>query len=173
MRPVASALFRRASGVVAASCLALLLLAAGSATAQPVPLPDAPGGPAEREILNPERLERLADRLGLGAAKLRVLKERLYDAQQERIRLKAQLDVARLRLRRLLDQDAPDEPAVMAAVERLGQLRTDLHKQQLKLLLRIRAELTIEQRRALKSLLGDLEDRRRRHRKNRKRHRQR
>jgi Spy/CpxP family protein refolding chaperone len=53
-------------------------------------------------------------------------------------------------MRTLLDQDTPDEAAVMQQAELLGQLRTEAHKAMLHTLLAVRAELTPEQRAQLR-----------------------
>ena len=49
-----------------------------------------------------------------------------------------------------MDQDKPDEDAVLKQVEKLGQLGTELNKVRLRTLLKIQAMLTPEQRKQLR-----------------------
>ena len=51
----------------------------------------------------------------------------------------------------LLDQETPDQAAVLAQADKIGQLSTEAHKEMLKTLLAVRAELTPDQRAKLKA----------------------
>ena len=53
-------------------------------------------------------------------------------------------------MRALLDQDAPDQSAVLAQADKIGQIQTQMHKEMLTTLLAVRAELTPAQRAKLK-----------------------
>ena len=66
-------------------------------------------------------LERSADRLGLDDATLRQIKDRVYEAEKRGIELKSQLELAKLELRRVLDQDAPDKAEAMQRIEDVGE----------------------------------------------------
>ncbi len=55
-------------------------------------------------------------------------------------------------MRSLLSQDDPDEDDVMQLADRIGLLETSLHKRRLAAMLRIRAQLTPEQREELARL---------------------
>jgi Spy/CpxP family protein refolding chaperone len=63
--------------------------------------------------------------------------------------LEEKLRAAREELRKLLDQDAPDEIAVLAEADRMGAIRTEMQRAMLRTLLAVRAELTAEQRKQL------------------------
>ena len=58
-------------------------------------------------------------------------------------------------LRTLLKQESPDETAVLEHADRIGALMTELRKQQLRTLLAVRAQLTPEQREALRPPDGE------------------
>ncbi|MCB9536241.1 MAG: periplasmic heavy metal sensor [Myxococcales bacterium] len=130
--------------------LSALLLAGGVAWAGPGGR--GPGGRGPDALLDPGRLDRAAERLGLDDATLEKVKARAYTAQKEAITAKAELKVARIELHRLLDTDAPDKKAVLAQVERVGQLETTLRRLKVSALLDIRALLTPEQRAQLKTM---------------------
>ncbi len=55
----------------------------------------------------------------------------------------------------LLSQDTPDEAAVMAQIEALGEAETDAHKHRARTMLRIRALLTPEQRAQMMAMRGE------------------
>jgi len=57
-------------------------------------------------------------------------------------------------LRALLDQDTPGEAVVLGQVELVGELMTELRKQQLSTMLAVRAHLTPEQRDELRASSG-------------------
>lgn len=125
--------------------LSALLLASGAAFA-------GPGGRGPDALLDPGRLDRAAERLGLDDATLEKVKARAYAAQKEAITAKAELKVARIELHRLLDADAPDKAAALAQVDRVGQLESALRRLKVSALLDIRGMLTPEQRAQLKTM---------------------
>ena len=74
----------------------------------------------------------------------------LIDAGRERTRdARKELQAARTQMHGLLQADQPDEAQVLAQVERIGALRTALHKQRMQTILRVRALLNPEQRATL------------------------
>lgn len=74
----------------------------------------------------------------------------LIDAGRERTRdARKELQAARTQIHGLLQADQPDEAEVLAQVERIGALRTALHKQRMQTMLRVRALLNPEQRATL------------------------
>lgn len=106
------------------------------------------------------QLEKHLEELGLAPDKLEavhaILAESRAAREQDRERMKAAFE----EMRGLLDQDTPDEAAVMAQAEVLGQLRTEAHKAMLHTLLAVRAELTPEQRAQLREKMrADMADR--------------
>ncbi len=132
--------------------LSAVLLVGGAAWA-------GPGGRGPDALLDPGRLDRAAERLGLDDGTLAKVKARAYAAQKEAITAKAELKVARIELHRLLDTDAPDKEAVLAQVERVGQLETALRRLKVSALLDIRGMLTPEQRAKLKTMKRGRRDR--------------
>lgn len=74
----------------------------------------------------------------------------LIDARRERTRdARKELKAAHTQMYEMLQADQPDEAQVLAQVERIGALRTALHKQRMQTMLRVRALLSPEQRATL------------------------
>ena len=102
-------------------------------------------GPAGPHGFRPPPLDDL-ERVGLTDAQ-RAKIDDLHDASLRRIiRIRADLAEAELDLRALVQADAPDAGRVDAAVDRVGALRTELHRAHVKEMLAVRALLTREQR---------------------------
>ena len=68
------------------------------------------------------------------------------DFMRRTIRLIADLRIAELDLHKVIESDDPDRSAVDAAIDRVGELRTRLHKAHVGELLAVRALLTPAQR---------------------------
>lgn len=86
------------------------------------------------------------EQLGLTAAQ-RTKIVALHDAAERKsIRAEADVRLAELDLRELIEADAPDAAAVDQAVDRVGALRTALQKIHIAELLGVRAALTPQQR---------------------------
>ena len=153
---------------VAMTLTAVLLVDASAAWAGPH---GRGKGPGHGRMLSPEMLERAADRLGLDDATLKSVKDQAYAAQKEMITLKADLQRARLDLRRMLDGEQPDRSQVMSQVDTVSKLQTALHKKRLGLMLDIRAMLTPDQVKQLKSMRGEMRSWKRQRRMERKRRR--
>ena len=101
------------------------------------PLHHAPPGP---------RLEHLIEELGLDAATL-AQADAIIDASRANERtLRRQLREANTQMRGLLETDNPEEAELLQQVDIIGHLRTELRKEQLKTMLRVRALLSPEQR---------------------------
>jgi Spy/CpxP family protein refolding chaperone len=123
---------------------ALLWLAAASALAQ---------DPGERMPgFEPgARLEENLRELDLEPAKLEEILALIADSRREGEAQREQLRGALQEMRALLETDLPDEAAVMAQAEQIGELRTEAQKAMLHTLLAVRAQLTPEQREQLRS----------------------
>lgn len=94
-------------------------------------------------------LQRLTDKLDLDDD-TRTSVRAVIDAGRERTRdARKELKAARVQMHGLLQADQPDEAEVLAQVERIGTLRTALHKQRMQTMLRVRALLNPEQRATL------------------------
>jgi Spy/CpxP family protein refolding chaperone len=100
--------------------------------------PPRQGPDVERILDNP----RAARDLGLTEEQLHQIREARYEAEKKIIAQRAEHDLARLEVRRLLQQNSPDEAAVLKAVEEEGRLATELKK------------LRIQQRFSMTSIVG-------------------
>jgi Spy/CpxP family protein refolding chaperone len=129
------------------AALFALSMAAAPALARP-----PGGGPDGPPMLNPERIDRLAGELNLPPQTVSRIKERLYAAKKEHVKLRADVESARLELHQMLDQDNPERSAVLRQVEAVGQKEIALQKLKIGALLDVRAMLTPEQRQKLRTL---------------------
>lgn len=124
----------------AASLLALLFLGlvgfSTVASARP-PGPSAHGG---------EPLEHLVETLGLDDATLTKVYKIIDDARANKRELWRKLQEAHQHMRTLLEQETPDEAAIMAQADTIGTLRTAMDKQRLQTMLQVQTLLTAEQR---------------------------
>ena len=94
-------------------------------------------------------LQRLTDKLDLDDD-TRASVRAVIDAGRERTRdARKELKAVRVQMHGLLQANQPDEAEVLAQVERIGTLRTALHKQRMQTMLRVRALLSTEQRATL------------------------
>jgi Spy/CpxP family protein refolding chaperone len=93
-----------------------------------------------------EPLEHLVETLGLDEATLAKVYQVIDAARAETRELRRKLHEAHQHMRTLLEQETPDEAAVMAQAGRIGTQRTEMEKQRLRTLLQVRALLTPEQR---------------------------
>ena len=130
--------------IFAAILFALILLPA-MATAKPG------GGPG---LLNPKRIERIADRLGVSEDVAKQMKSMVFEAKRARIDLRAGIDKNRVDLQELIHADAPDETAIMAKIDVIGQLQIKVRKLRVGTMLKVRALLTPEQRKKLRKLMA-------------------
>ena len=108
-----------------------------------------PPGPSARHAPPGSRLERLVEELGLDERTL-ARADAIIDASRAKKRtLRRQLREAHQHMRSMLEEETPRETALLEQVERIGGLRTELRKEQLKTMLRVRALLSPEQRATL------------------------
>lgn len=105
-----------------------------------------PPGSSARHAPPGSRLERLVEELGLDTQTLAQV-DALIDASRDKKRtLRRQLREARKHMRSLLEAEEPQETELLEQADRIGGLRTELRKEQLKTMLRVRALLSPEQR---------------------------
>jgi Spy/CpxP family protein refolding chaperone len=138
MRPNRSKLF---------AVLALASLASFTTPALAGPGHGPGGGPGHR-------LEEKLKTLGLDANQQAKVQAILDAAKPERDQIRTQIREAFDSMHTLLDQETPDQAAVLAQADKIGQLTTEAHKEMLKTLLAVRAELTPDQRAKLKAEMG-------------------
>ena len=122
---------------------AALCVAPGTARAQAGrPGPGSPGAALEQSLkrldLKPEQKEKVQAILAAN--------------KKEREELQTQIQQAFKELRGMLDQTSPDEAAILRQADKIGGLRTQQQKAMLRTLLKVRAELTPEQRLRLTAL---------------------
>ena len=101
------------------------------------------------------RLEQNLEELGLEPAKLEELRAIVADSRRAGEEHRERMRSTLAEMHALLEADAPDEAAVMAQVEQIGELRTEAHKAMLRTLLAVRAELTPEQRDQLREKMRE------------------
>ena len=98
------------------------------------------------------RLDRMIGQLDLTAAqreKLKLVRER---EARKAIQTRADIQLARLDLRQLMEADKPDQRSIEAQIDKIAALRTGLEKSRVATMLEIRASLTAEQQKKLKEL---------------------
>jgi Spy/CpxP family protein refolding chaperone len=105
----------------------------------------------------PEMVVAVAAELGITDAVLKDIKERIFKADQDVIGLRAELEVARLELRRLLDEDRPDIAKIMHQVDVVAEAEKQVHKNRVRLDLAVRELLTPDQRHQLFKHPGPME----------------
>ncbi|MFI5295020.1 MAG: Spy/CpxP family protein refolding chaperone [Thermodesulfovibrionales bacterium] len=91
----------------------------------------------------------LAD-LGLDEKQKEAIKDIRTIAKKDAIRKIADIRIARIELREILDKDPVDMGAVEAKLKQLESLKTDMHMSRIKTLEEIKAKLTPEQRQKFK-----------------------
>jgi len=95
------------------------------------------------------RLEKNLEALGLEPARMEKIRAILTSSKEKREQIRSQLRAAFDQMHALLQQDPPDEAAIMGQADKIGALQTEEHKAMLHTLLQVRAELTPEQRKKL------------------------
>ena len=137
---------------LASFLLAALAFLASPAHADPGGMgPGGPGGPGGPE----GRLERNLSKLGLDDAQNQKVHAILDAAKPQREQIRGQMRQAFEEMRTLLDQDNPDQSAVLAQADRIGAISTEAHKAMLTTLLQVRAQLTPDQRAKLKASMRE------------------
>ena len=126
-----------AGAAAAAALLAVFALSAGNASARP---PLGGSGPGT------SMLEGRIRHLDLDTATRDAVFAILDGSRPTEREIESRLDTEHASMRALLEQDSPDEAAVLAQADRVGQTMLELRKQQLRTLLAVRSQLTPEQR---------------------------
>lgn len=100
-------------------------------------------------------LETRVNALDLDEAKRAAVYAVIDGAKPAARELQAQLKTEHEAMRGALQSDTPDEATLMAHADRIGEITTELRKQQLRTLLAVHAQLTPEQREALRPKHGE------------------
>jgi len=103
----------------------------------------------ERIMDNPE----LVKKLGLSDEQVTVLRNGVYDLRKKRVKVRAELELAAIEQARILTEPEINEESLMAAVERTGQVRTELAKLQMRSLLLVHQTLDEEQRQKVRQFV--------------------
>jgi len=142
--------------------VALALVLAGAAGAQPGP-GEGPGfgmhrppmermlgagGVAGRWWNNPKVMERLK----LTDDQRKEMDQILLEHREKLVDMRAGVEKAELAMEPLVGADQPNEQAILAQIDRIAQARAELEKANARFLLAIRAKLTPEQFKELKSM---------------------
>jgi Spy/CpxP family protein refolding chaperone len=133
---------------VALLALAALLVGPASAEANCDGPPRGPGGCSGHGAPG-GWIEDNADRLGLDEPTTAAIRQIVEASRTENERLEREADLAFRELRALLDQDLPEESAVMAAIDKVGAVEVAMKKNRYGAMLRIRSLLSEEQRREM------------------------
>jgi len=128
------------SSLAASLPLAAIVTLAHPAEARP---PGPPGPPPD------VRLEQRLEQLGLDPGQMEKVRAILDASKPKRQEIHSQLRAGLDQLHSLLEQESPDEAAIMSQADMIGALRTERQKQMLHTLLQVRALLTPEQRKQL------------------------
>jgi Spy/CpxP family protein refolding chaperone len=131
--------------------LAVLVLVAGAGLAEADP--GGPRGPRDVDVR--QQLEEA----GLSAEQIEQLRKIRADEQKASLRMRAELKVARLELRELLDATAVDPAAIEARMKRIGELEAALLKARVDARLAVRGVMTPEQHEKVKLVRPPRHDR--------------
>jgi len=95
----------------------------------------------------------VAKLVGLSEAQLSRIKKISFDASRKAVGIHSKLQLVRLDLQELMESDkAPSESKALALMDRMGKLETQLKKNHITRLLRIRKTMSLAQWRKLELL---------------------
>jgi periplasmic protein CpxP/Spy len=150
--------------VRAFSAIALATVLAGSAGAQPGP-GNGPGfgmhRPPMERLLGPGGMGRwwdnpkVIERLKLTDDQRKQMDQILLEHREKLIDMRANVEKAELAMEPLVNDDQPNEQAILTQIDRIAQARAELEKANARFLLAIRAKLTPDQFKELKSWRED------------------
>jgi Spy/CpxP family protein refolding chaperone len=105
----------------------------------------------KRILDNPE----IAEQVGLTEEQISTLKQAMFEIEKKLIDLHAEQAKAGMEQGQLLDQDQIDKKAVMKAVEKTGEISTEIAKLQMEQLLLVKETLTTEQIDKIKEMIHE------------------
>ena len=94
----------------------------------------------------------LARELDLSPQQIEKMKAARQNQQRKAIQARADIQIARLDLRKLMEADKPDPKAIEAQIDRIAGLRAGMEKSRAAAMLEFRASLTAEQQKKLREL---------------------
>ena len=146
-------------------CAMAIAVAGGAVCAQTTASPDramlrdgrGDGPGAEEEMLATKIAgdAALAKKLGLTEQQVKALQDGTYEVKKEMISLRAAHELAALDQAKLVAERSVNEDALMKAVEKTGQIRTEMAKLRMKQLLLLKKTLKPEQVEAVKKLIRE------------------
>ena len=104
---------------------------------------------------NPGMLMRLADKLELSEGQRNEIKDMLTNNRKSMIRSKADIEVAKVDLQRLMDEREPDLGAIKNKINDIASLEAEAKFSQIKFQVEVKNVLTKEQHERLKELMKD------------------
>ncbi len=127
-------------------CLAGAMALSTGVSAQPPSCPMGPmgRGPSDRPCDPGATLERilqhqkLAETAGITQEQIKSLQAVLYQSEKDLIQAQADSDLARVEVKHLLQGDKPDQKLVLEAIDKAGQLQTNVEKLRVKTMLQVR-----------------------------------
>ncbi|MEI6808529.1 MAG: hypothetical protein WCN95_07385 [bacterium] len=170
------------AGIVVGACLSSVALKAQDAAPEPGPVPPAgtrsgmhegkrmptnrPGfegsmrGPgmamggaseimAERIVNDSEA----AAKLGLSQEQITTIKSKLFTLRQSEVKLNADMELAAMEQAKLMTADKVSEAEALAAVEKVGNLRTQVAKLHVQKMLVLKQTLTADQMKKIKEVI--------------------
>mgnify|MGYP001278469078 CR=1 FL=1 len=120
-----------------------------------------PGGPGDGAAMGARILQRLLDNpekmkeFGITEEQAATLQTSFYELEKKMVTLQSDVELAQVELRRLMDADAPDKAAVLAAVEKAGAARTAIQKATVEQRLTVREIVGADTMKKIKHLVGD------------------
>ncbi len=87
----------------------------------------------------------LARELGLSSSQLDSLRNMFFSTEEDIVSLRGQLELQRLKLRRILESKDPDEKEALRIADRIGKIRGEIRKKVLERSLMARKVMTEEQ----------------------------
>lgn len=104
---------------------------------------------AERIVNDPE----VTTKLGLSQEQVTTIKDKLFALKQSEVKLNADMELAAMEQAKLMTMDKVAEAEVLAAVEKVGNLRTQVAKIQAQKMLVLKQTLTADQMKKIKEVL--------------------
>lgn len=148
--------------------VALLTLVSAMGFAQgppPGPVPDGPGGPGKRVIIQKHQMgawwknSKVAEKLNLTDSQIKQLEDAFYQHRLKLVDIGAAMEKSDMKLQQMLDADTVDESAVNAQVDQVLAARGQMEREFTAMNLNFRKILTLDQWKQLRAMRGENQDR--------------
>lgn len=134
---------------LALACVTAWVFSQGTSLAQP---PPSRGEERPEPLMAEGQQSRLSSELGLSTNQAGAVRKIMYETRRKTIQLRADQEAARTDIEFQMDSDTPDEKALMAACEKLGQINAEIARNRVQNQLEMNKILTPEQRDKMKQL---------------------